>query len=274
MQPVNPDTRVASLPFQPFTIIPGDAGCGVLVLCDHAGNALPPAYGDLGVPAAEFRRHIAYDPGAAGVSRALASALGAPAVFANFSRLLIDANRGADDPTLIMRMSDGTIIPGNARVDEREREARIALCHAPYHRAVAAAVDRALTTGRPPMIVSMHSFTPVWRGKPRPWHAGVLSDADRRLAAPLLEALRADPELVVGDNAPYSGGMEGDTLDVHGAKRGLASVIIEIRQDLIADDAGIAAWAARLAPIIREINARPEVHEVRLPAAFADAARP
>ena len=114
----------------------------------------------------------------------------------------------------------------------------------------------------------------VWRGKPRPWHAGVLSDADRRLAVPLLDALRADPELVVGDNAPYSGGMEGDTLDVHGAKRGLASVIIEIRQDLIADDAGVAAWAARLAPVLANINARPEVHEVRLTPATAAGGAP
>jgi predicted N-formylglutamate amidohydrolase len=252
-----------SPPFQPFSVIAGDAGCGILLLCDHARNAHPPAYGDLGLPAAEFHRHIAYDPGAAGVTTALAKALGAPAVLANFSRLLIDANRGADDPTLIMRMSDGTIIPGNTRIDEGERAARIALCHAPYHRAVAAAVDRALASGTPPMIVSIHSFTPVWRGKPRPWHAGVLSDADRRLAVPLLAALRADPALVVGDNEPYAGGMEGDSLDTHGSKRGLASAIVEIRQDLISDDAGVAAWADRLAPILAEVNRRPEVHAIQ-----------
>ena len=165
-------------------------------------------------------------------------------------RLLIDANRGEDDPTLIMRISDGTIIPGNARVSAAERALRIGTLHTPYQAAIAAAVDRALAAGRPPMLVSIHSFTPIWRDKPRPWHAGVLSDVDRRLATALLDALRADPALVVGDNEPYAGGLANDTMDRHGQQRGLANAIIEIRQDLIADDAGIAGWVARLAPVL------------------------
>jgi predicted N-formylglutamate amidohydrolase len=128
---------------------------------------------------------------------------------------------------------------------------------------VAAAVDAALATGCPPLLVSIHSFTPVLRGKPRPWHAGILSDADRRLAEALLAALRADAALVVGDNEPYSGGMSGDTLDQHGAERGLANAIIEIRQDLIADPAGIAGWAERLTPILAAINRNGDLHVQR-----------
>jgi predicted N-formylglutamate amidohydrolase len=251
---------VGEEPFAPFTVIDGDPGSGIVLVCDHAGNRLPARYAALGLPASEFHRHIAYDPGAGPVTAGLAARLNAPAVLATFSRLLIDANRGEDDPTLIMRLSDGTIVPGNARVDHAERQARIAGLHAPYHAALAATVDRALASGRPPILVSVHSFTPVWRGKPRPWHAGVLSDADRRLADPLLAALRGDAALVVGDNEPYAGGLANDTMDRHGAQRGLANAIIEIRQDLISEGRGVAAWVGRLAPILAGINRLPGLH--------------
>ena len=173
-----------------------------------------------------------------------------------FSRLLIDANRGEDDPTLIMRLSDGAIVPGNAAVDAAERARRIARFHAPYHAAIDAAIDRAIAAGRPPALVSIHSFTPVWRGHARPWHAGVLWDTDPRLAVPLIEALRADPALVVGDNEPYAGALANDTMYRHATARGLAHALIEIRQDLIGDEAGAAAWAERLAPILADLNAR------------------
>jgi predicted N-formylglutamate amidohydrolase len=266
----NPATRVslAALPpeaagYVPFRVIAGKVGGGLLVVCDHADNALPEPYGSLGLPPPELTRHIAYDPGAAAVSEGLARRLGAPAVLSRFSRLLIDANRGEDDPTLIMRLSDGTIIPGNAHVDAAERARRIAGFHAPYHAAVDAALDAALATGVPPAIVSIHSFTPVWRGKPRPWHAGVLWDADHRLALPLLKALRADEALVVGDNEPYSGAVANDSMWRHGAARGLANVIVEVRQDLISDPAGAEAWAARLAGLLEPILAEPELHQIR-----------
>lgn len=249
-------------PFRPFTVVEGDAAGGMVLVCDHAGNALPPGYGTLGLPATEFSRHIGFDPGAAAVTRELARRLGAPALLANFSRLLIDANRGPDDPTLIMRISDGTIIAGNARIDAGERQARIARFHAPYHAAIAAMVDRALASGRPPIIVSMHSFTPIWRGQPRPWHAGVLSDTDRRLAAALLAALRGEEGLVIGDNEPYAGGLANDTMDRHGTQRGLANAIIEIRQDLVSDAAGADAWAGRLAAPLAEINRGSQLHEI------------
>jgi predicted N-formylglutamate amidohydrolase len=249
--------------FPAYVSVPGDARCGLVLICDHADNRLPARYGDLGLAAAEFRRHIAYDPGAAALTRGLAAALGAPAVLSTFSRLLIDANRGADDPTLIMRLSDGAIVPGNARVDEAERARRINELHAPYHAAVDAAIDAALAGGVVPAVFSVHSFTPVWRGVPRPWQCGVLWDSDPRMAVPLIEALRADPSLVVGDNEPYAGALAGDSMYRHATERGLAHALIEIRQDLIANDNGVAAWTARLAAILAELNRDGALHTVR-----------
>ena len=249
--------------FLPFTLIEGDPGCGLLLVCDHAENRLPPEYGGLGLPATEFARHIAYDPGAAAVTKLLAIRLGAPAVLSTFSRLLIDANRGEDDPTLIMRLSDGAVVPGNAAVDGAEWARRIGQFHAPYHAAIDAALQRANATGRVPAIVSMHSFTPVWRGRQRPWHAGILWDKDPRLAVPLIDALRADPALVVGDNEPYAGALFNDTMHRHGTVRGLAHALVEIRQDLIGDEPGAMVWAERLAAILAGLNRDPEVHVVR-----------
>jgi predicted N-formylglutamate amidohydrolase len=247
---------------EPFVLIDGNAAGGLLVVCDHASNRIPPEYGGLGLPAREFARHIAYDPGAEAVARHLAGLLQAPAILSTFSRLLIDANRGEDDPTLIMRLSDGAVVAGNAAVDQEERERRIRCFHAPYHAAIDAAIDRALALGRPPALVSIHSFTPVWRGRARPWHAGVLWDTDARLAAPMIEALRSDPHLIVGDNEPYSGTLHDDTMSRHGTARGLAHALVEIRQDLIADDASAGAWAGRLAAILVELNGREELHRI------------
>jgi predicted N-formylglutamate amidohydrolase len=246
-----------------FTLVEGDPASGLLLVCDHAENRVPPEYRDLGLPKAEFSRHIAYDPGAAAVTRALAAALGAPAVLSTFSRLLIDPNRGADDPTLIMRLSDGAVLPGNARVDDAERARRIARFYAPYHAAIDVAIEMALATGVVPAIFSVHSFTPVWRGVPRPWHAGVLWDRDPRLAVPLIDALRADTSLIVGDNEPYAGALRNDTMYRHATVRGLAHALIEVRQDLITDDAGVAGWSARIAAILQRLNRDPAVHRVQ-----------
>jgi predicted N-formylglutamate amidohydrolase len=247
----------------PFVRIAGDPAAGLIILCDHAANRVPSDYGDLGLGPEELRRHIAYDPGAAAVTLELARRLGVPAVLSTFSRLLIDANRGEDDPTLIMRLSDGAVVPGNARVDAAERERRIAHFHAPYHAAITAAIDDCLVQGAVPALVSIHSFTPVWRGRNRPWHAGVLWDRDPRLAEPLIAALAADPNLVVGDNEPYAGALANDTLYRHGTRRGLAHALIEIRQDLIADEPGARAWSERLAAIVADLNRRDEIHKVR-----------
>lgn len=236
--------------------VAGRPGERVLLLCDHASNAVPDLVaGGLGLPEAEMRRHIAYDIGARGVTLGLARRLGAEALLTRFSRLVIDPNRGEDDPTLVMRLYDGTVVPGNRHATPAEVEARLARLHRPYHQAVEAALERILAGGRTPAIVSMHSFTPRLKGRPpRPWQVGVLWHRDGRLARPLIARLR-DEGLTVGDNEPYSGELEGDTLSRHGTARALPHVLIEIRQDLIGSPEGEAAWAARLAPVIRDVIA-------------------
>lgn len=236
--------------------VAGRPGERVLLLCDHASNAVPDLVaGGLGLPEAEMRRHIAYDIGARGVTLELARRLGAEALLTRFSRLVIDPNRGEDDPTLVMRLYDGTVVPGNRHATPAEVEARLARLHRPYHQAVEAALERILAGGRTPAIVSMHSFTPRLKGRPpRPWQVGVLWHRDGRLARPLIARLR-DEGLTVGDNEPYSGELEGDTLSRHGTARALPHVLIEIRQDLIGSPEGEAAWAARLAPVIRDVIA-------------------
>jgi predicted N-formylglutamate amidohydrolase len=238
---------------QSYCVLPGRTDRGLLLLCDHAGNALPAEYGTLGLPPEQLKRHIAYDIGAAAVTRALAAALGAPAVMTRFSRLLVDPNRGRDDPTLIMRLSDGAVIPGNRKLDLAEREQRLALYYEPYHRAVDAAIDAFLNAGVAPILLSIHSFTESWKEFARPWHASVLWGEDGRLARPLLQAFYAEGDLIVGNNEPYAGLLEGDCLWQHGAERGLASAIIEIRQDLIRDAAGQEAWSRRLGRIMESI---------------------
>lgn len=257
-----------SYPEHPVEHLDGRLDGGVLLLCDHASNALPAAYGDLGLADAEFGRHIAYDIGAAAATRRMAALLGAPAVFATYSRLLIDPNRGARDPTLVMRLSDGALVPGNARVDTAEVAHRRAAYHQPYRDAIDAALDRMAATGTVPAIVSMHSFTAEMKGRPRPWHVGLLWDDDDRLARPLLDALAAEPDLQpaaerVGDNEPYDGALPGDTIDTHATRRGLANVLIEVRQDLMDTDAEAERWGERLARLLAPILARPDLHEVR-----------
>jgi predicted N-formylglutamate amidohydrolase len=246
----------------PVEIIEGSVRSGAILLCDHASNAVPPDLGDLGVPPDEFRRHIAYDIGAAAVTRGLARRLDAPALLTTFSRLVVDPNRGRDDPTLIMRLSDGAVVPGNRHVDAAETARRIARFYDPYDRAIDAAVERFLAEGVAPAIVSVHSFTPNWRGTPRPWHVGLLWDADERLARPLVEGLRAEGGLVVGDNEPYDGALSGDTLDRHATRRGLANALIEIRQDLVAGEAGAEAWAERFARLLRPLLADPRLRRI------------
>ena len=248
---------------QAVEIIAGDAGCGVLFVCDHASPALPQGYGSLGLPAGEFSRHIAYDIGAGDVTRALAAHFGAPAVLSRFSRLLIDPNRGGDDPTLVMRLSDGSLIPGNARIDEAEVEVRKARFWQPYRQAITLALEAGAATGRSPAIVSIHSFTPVWRGVARPWELGLLWDLDPRLAQAFLDEITAaEPVLTIGDNEPYDGALEGDTMHDVATSRGLAHVLIELRQDLIGTCEGAQAWAARIAGPLERALAKPEIGRI------------
>jgi predicted N-formylglutamate amidohydrolase len=236
---------------------PDAAGASVIFLCDHASNALPDGYGTLGLEQGAFATHIACDIGAVDVTRTLAKAYGAPAILARWSRLLIDLNRGAGDPTLVMKLSDGRIIPGNRHADAAEIALRLAKFHEPYHGAIAAQIAAARAAGIVPTLLSMHSFTPVWKGERRPWEVGVLWDRDARLAKPLIVAFtRAG--FAVGDNEPYSGELEGDCLYVHGTMNGLPHVLIEIRQDLIATPEAARAFARRLKPILDEALAAME----------------
>lgn len=233
---------------EPFELF--RAGTAPLIfLCDHAANALPGRYGSLGLEASLLGTHIAYDLGAACVTRALCTAYGATAILARWSRLLVDLNRGADDPTLIMKLSDGRLIPGNRDIDDAETQRRLVQFHRPYHDAAAQEIARAIVQGAVPTLIAMHSFTPVWKGRRRPWEVGVLWDRDERLAKPLIGALR-NAGLVTGENEPYSGELENDCLNVHGTMNGLPHVLIEIRQDLIETDAQARAFAHRLKPIL------------------------
>ncbi|MFC4623707.1 N-formylglutamate amidohydrolase [Daeguia caeni] len=250
--------------FSPAIRIDGDFGLGLFLTADHARRELPAEYGTLGLDAHEFERHIAYDIGVEALTRELARRLNAPAVMAGFSRLLIDPNRGEDDPTLIMQLSDGAVIKGNYPMSAGEREERMQRFYRPYHQAIAEMSDRVeQTSGKAPFIVAVHSFTPFWKGKARPWHVGLLWDRDDRATAPLLQRLRAEPGLVVGDNEPYDGALRNDALYRHGTCKGFAHVLIEVRQDLIADEKGVLEWAERLAPMLAEINSMDEMHVVR-----------
>ncbi|MDF1607901.1 N-formylglutamate amidohydrolase [Hoeflea sp. YIM 152468] len=251
--------------FQPFEIIPGDPRRSLVILADHAMNRLPAEYGDLGLSAEAFTRHIAYDIGVEDVTRGLCARLGVPGVLGCFSRLLIDPNRGEDDPTLIMKLSDGMVIPANHPLSADERERRLNHYHRPYHDAVGSVIAETWRkSGKPPLVISLHSFTPSWKGVARPWHAGVLWDTDPRAVHPLINALSADPELIVGDNEPYDGALRGDTMHRHCSMTGLAHALLEIRQDLIAYPADVETWVSRLTPILASLADLPDLHEIQL----------
>jgi predicted N-formylglutamate amidohydrolase len=246
-----------------FEALDGDLDGGLLVLVDHASNRIPAEYADLGLPAAELERHIAYDIGAAPLARLLSERLRAPTLLSAFSRLLIDPNRGEDDPTLVMRLSDGAVVPGNAGADTAEISRRLDRFYRPYHAAIASLIEAMLARGRPPAVFSLHSYTPVWKGARRPWHAGVLWDRDPRLALPLLEGLRSEHGLRVGDNEPYAGTLKNDVIYRHATSRGLANALLEVRNDLIATPAGVLEWADRLEPLLRDILTDPALYEIR-----------
>jgi len=251
--------------FIPFEVIAGDYDKGIVLLADHAMNRLPPEYDSLGLPESAFQRHIAYDIGIEGLTRALAAKLGVPAVLGCFSRLLIDPNRGEDDPTLIMKISDGAIIPGNHPITDAEWQQRLEKFHRPYHHAVSATIAAASQkSGVAPLVLSMHSYTPAWKNVPRPWHAAVLWDTDDRAVIPLLSLLRAPGDIIVGDNEPYDGALKGDTMYRHCLIKGIAHALLEVRQDLIADQAGIDAWAERLTPIFEQLNLDPTLHDYKI----------
>ncbi|MCI4679355.1 N-formylglutamate amidohydrolase [Rhodoblastus acidophilus] len=267
--PHNDSSPGAEPAFRPFDLIAGAADQRLILFCDHASNALPPAYGDLGLCREALGRHIAFDIGAEKVVRRLAALTGAAAALALFSRLLIDPNRGEDDPTLVMRISDGALIPGNARIGEEEIARRVETYWRPYRAACAGLIDSALARGQIPVLIGIHSFTPCFQGCARRWQAGVLWDKDPRLALPLIEGLRAE-NIVVGDNEPYDGALLGDSMYEHSTRRGLPGALIEIRQDLLETPAHCEAWAERLARVVAPILSRAETRGIEFFGSRAD----
>ena len=220
-----------------------------LVACDHASNHVPKAVNNssLGLTKDDMGRHIAYDLGAKELSQSLGNLLDAPVLCSNFSRLVIDPNRGEDDPTLLMKLYDGTIIPGNHKSDTAELDRRIRNYYRPYHQAYSklAAKSRA--------ILAVHSFTPQLRGHPpRPWEVGVLFGQDRRLADAVIARLRLKENLVIGVNEPYAGHLPGDSIDQHAQSNNKLNVLIEVRNDLIKTISEQNAWARFLAPVLQK----------------------
>jgi predicted N-formylglutamate amidohydrolase len=235
----------------PVTVYNENGSSPFLLVADHAGNAMPRALGRLGLAEAELSRHIAYDIGIAGVGRGLADALAATLIAQNYSRLVIDCNRPPGVATSIPDISERTPIPGNANLSSEQKDARARAIFWPYHTRIEAELDRRRQAGRPTALVALHSFTPVYKGVARPWHAALLYHRDPRLAHVLIALLNKEPRLVVGDNQPYFVSDASDyTIPVHGERRGLPHALIEIRQDLIADESGQQQWAARLARLV------------------------
>jgi len=230
--------------------IDGSPASGLILVCDHAARDLPAGYGTLGLNPSLLATHIGFDIGAGSVARRLARRFAAPAILARWSRLLIDLNRGADDPTLVMKLSDGSVIPGNRDANADEIARRVHDYHAPYHAAIKHEIKLAREAEVIPALVSIHSFTPRWKGQLRPWQIGVLWDRDARLARPLIEELKA-AGFKVGDNEPYSGELENDCMYRHGTANGLPHVLIEIRQDLVSTPAAAHALADRLYDILK-----------------------
>ncbi|GHE03347.1 N-formylglutamate amidohydrolase [Defluviimonas sp. 20V17] len=239
----------------PFQIEGEDRPGRWLITCDHATNHVPGFVGGggLGIADEDMGRHIAYDVGAAGVTRAIAKALDAPAILSDFSRLVIDPNRGEDDPTLVMQLYDGTIIPANRGVTDAQVAERLDRLYRPYHQAYERLAGRPGT-----LIVAIHSFTPQLRGRaPRPWHVGVLyAPQDARFSAPLIARLRAEPDLCVGENQPYLGHLPGDSIDRHALRPGRHNTLIELRNDLIGTEAEQRAWGRRLARLLDEVRSQ------------------
>jgi predicted N-formylglutamate amidohydrolase len=232
-----------------------------LLTCDHYGRLIPPSLGDLGLAEDELRRHIAWDIGIAGVAERLAGMLGAHLIAQRYSRLVIDCNRPPGVKSSIPILSEATTIPGNEGLSHEMAAARRRAIFDPYHRCIEETITRRLHENRPTVLVALHSFTPVYAGIARPWHIGTLYHRGKALPPLLLHALRAEGDLVVGDNEPYAVSDQTDyTIPVHGEARGLVNSGIEIRQDLIADEAGQMQWAERLARIFSALEPQLGLH--------------
>ena len=248
----------------PFEVVNPDGKARLVLFSDHAGRAIPRRLGTLGLRQAELDQHIGWDIGIGKLARKLAAALDAPAVLAGYSRLVIDCNRRLDDPTSIAQESDKIPVPGNRGLSAEDRTARQDAIFKPYHAAIAAVIARKRKQGPDPAVLSLHSFTPQMNGFARPWHVGVLWNRDPRMPVPLMARLMQEPGLVVGDNEPYSGKDEhGYSVIFHAERVGLPHGLIEMRQDLIGDDPGVARWAETLIRVLKDVLADERVYQPR-----------
>lgn len=224
-----------------------------LVICDHASNNIPLEYGNLGISKKDLESHRAFDLGAYEVAGELSNLLSCSLVMANFSRLLIDPNRGKDDPTLIPKLSEGKIIKGNINIsmseDDIERNKRIDRFYLPYHKQINRFINKSLDNGRIPKILSIHSFTPIWKGKKREIDVGILWDKDDRLSKIFLNSLK---NIKLGDNKPYNGRLKNDTLYKHATSHGIPHVLIELRQDLLKKEKDKLQWAKKIHNVLKE----------------------
>ncbi len=227
-----------------------------VLICDHASNAVPAHMARLGLDQAELDRHIGWDIGAASVTQSLSARLDAPAFLAGYSRLVVDCNRPPGSPTAMPAVSDGTVVPANQAISAAEAKARTDAFFRPYHEAITACLDHVTGAGTVPILVAVHSFTPVFDGVARPWEVGLLWEHDGRLVRPLKDALASlRPGLTIGDNEPYAiRGPSDHSIPVHGQDRGLPHIEIELRQDLIGDRDGAEAWAETLAIALERLR--------------------
>lgn len=238
----------------PWQLINDDGASRTLLVCDHASRRIPRQLNDLGLDRLALRRHIACDIGAGEVTRRLSRMLDAPAILANYSRLVVDCNRRLNDPTAFLAVSDGEFVPGNHNLTVSEKKRRADAIFYPYHVGIHERLARFKASGITPAFIAIHSFTPIFNGTSRPWQIGVLWDTDSRIPVPLMERLGRIPGLVVGDNEPYSGRAPADyTIDHHAEPIGLPHVSIEIRQDLISTAEGAERWSLILGRALAEI---------------------
>lgn len=232
----------------PVEVLNETGASDIVLLCEHASRHMPAEFGHLGLEPVDRERHIAWDIGAAEVTRRLSVALDAPAFLGGYSRLLIDLNRPLDSGSSIPARSESTDIPGNIELSPQERARRAALIFHPFHDRVRDHIAAREAAGRPVRIVAMHSFTPVFFGTARPWHAGILYDRSQLFAEAVMAGLRTDPALTIGANVPYIISRDEDyAIPVHGQDRGHEAILIEVRQDLLSSVDGIEQWADRLA---------------------------
>lgn len=243
----------------PVQVLNPTSDCSVLLIADHAGNAVPHSMKGLGLDTDELSRHIAWDPGAADVAAGLAEKWQATAVLANYSRLIVDPNRPLGDTASMPEVSDGTVVPANQNLSAEERLRRAGLFYFPYHVAIETQLARLRSLSHLPPVVSIHSFTPDFQNEDRPWHIGVMSAADRRLAEGLIRNLEQQTDMEIGDNLPYSGVEYGYTLKIHAGAQGLANTQIEIRQDLLEDAQSISNWIGILDSALSPLLSDPSI---------------